>query len=50
MIKDFVSSSYNEKPTAYHISTMLNNLDTITKEHYNTTNYELVKKYDSYYK
>ena len=50
LLKDFISESFNENPKAYHIATMLNNGELIVRQHYNIVNYELVKKYDSYYK
>ncbi len=50
LLKDFISSSFNEEPKAYHLSTMTKNAELIVKQHYNSINYDLVKKYDSYYK
>lgn len=42
-------NSYNEKTKFMHLSTLVHNFDVLSKQHYTNTNYELVKKGDSYY-
>ena len=44
-----IKSDYNNNYMFYHILTISNNLDKLLEEHYFSTNFEQVKKLDSYY-
>ena len=49
LMHKLIYSSYHEKPTAYHLATLIANIDVLIKEHYPEKNYELIKNLDSFY-